>query len=903
MTERRFFLALTVKNEAPNLLEWVAYHRSIGFTDIAIYQNDSEDTTQKLLRTMAKAGFIQYFPNPSRNKGWQNKAYRRASRLSAYRAAEWAMALDCDEFLVIKTGQGRVSDLVDALQPQVNVCTVHWKAFGSSYHATMPEGLVTEVFTMAEHPDRIASRQMGFKSIFKPSAFRRIGIHKPKDALADVPPVICNGSGILLDPIADPGWRSKDSGCRSLAQVNHYAVRDLERFIVKSGRGRTANHERAVDKDYWNAFDLNEAVDDLAKNRATETRAEMERMDAKTRGRLSLLTQDGRNATHEVFDKLMQDDDYRRIYDEIRAGFPQAAPRAHQGHRPNPMTIDIRYDEVIETQGIKVPFVPEIITPPIAQRIRNNRYEAGECKALAELLQQGDRVLELGAGVGLTSTIAALHPGIESVLAVEANPGLIPLINETYRLNAVQNVTLLNGIVAAEGAAPAAFYLRRDFWASSMEPDSRPYDQAVQVTPRRIKDLMTRQNPTVISCDIEGAELGLFDDVDLSGVRLMIVEFHPKVYGQENVDAMISMLRDKGFWAVPADKPTSVRRFVRRLPDPAEAQWPTKDPRFLVATCMKDEGPFILEWVAWHKAIGVDDFIVFTNDCTDGTDDILERLQELGYLRHLPNPALAAKSTYFQPFALSYVPFLPEWKNADFFVSIDVDEFINISVGQGKLTDLIAATGFFDALSMSELNHGANNTQTFTPGLVTEQFPRHQTKHPGARKALRGVKTITRISPKLDKPRNHRPDFHTDCAPPIWLDGSGRRLESLAADPALNGIDVRGAYDLVVLDHFALRSLDSYLIKMFRGDVVVSNKRVSRRYWRLRNQDTKQTSDFHRQQPAFRKELAKLMNDPELAERHHAACNIHRQRAEDLMQMPEFKERRDWILANAWDGD
>ena len=83
-TDRRFFLALTVKNEAPNLWEWVAYHRAIGFTDIAIYQNDSVDGTQKMLRTMEKHGFIQYFNNPSHNKGWQNKAYRRASRLPEY---------------------------------------------------------------------------------------------------------------------------------------------------------------------------------------------------------------------------------------------------------------------------------------------------------------------------------------------------------------------------------------------------------------------------------------------------------------------------------------------------------------------------------------------------------------------------------------------------------------------------------------------------------------------------------------------------------------------------------------------------------------------------------------------------------------------------------------------------
>lgn len=322
-TDRRFFLALTVKNEAPNLWEWVAYHRAVGFTDIAIYQNDSIDGTQKILRTMAKAGFIQYFPNPSRNTDWQNKAYRRASRLDEYKAAEWAMALDCDEFLVVNVGGGNVADLVDALPTDANACTVHWKAFGSAYHRTMPDGLVTEEFTLTEAPDRITQRQMGFKSIFKPTVYRRIGIHKPKDIFAGHDPNMVNGSGMPLDANTDPGWRSKEPGGRSLAQINHYAIRDLERFIVKSGRGRTANHQRLVDKTYWDSFDINEAVDNAAKSRAAQTKAEMKRLDDKTRGRIALLTQIGREATRAVFDALMDDAYYRRVYDEIAANFPE----------------------------------------------------------------------------------------------------------------------------------------------------------------------------------------------------------------------------------------------------------------------------------------------------------------------------------------------------------------------------------------------------------------------------------------------------------------------------------------------------------------------------------------------------------------------------------------------------
>ncbi len=46
---------------------------------------------------------------------------------------------------------------------------------------------------------------------------------------------------------------------------------------------------------------------------------------------------------------------------------------------------------------------------------------------------------------------------------------------------------------------------------------------------------------------------------------------------------------------------------------------------------MKDEGPFLLEWIAHHHlAVGFTDILVYTNDCSDGTDDMLMRLEELG---------------------------------------------------------------------------------------------------------------------------------------------------------------------------------------------------------------------------------------------------------------------------------
>jgi hypothetical protein len=53
-----FVLLSTMKNEAPFILEWVAYHRAIGFDRIKIVPEESDDGTTDLLDALAGQGII-----------------------------------------------------------------------------------------------------------------------------------------------------------------------------------------------------------------------------------------------------------------------------------------------------------------------------------------------------------------------------------------------------------------------------------------------------------------------------------------------------------------------------------------------------------------------------------------------------------------------------------------------------------------------------------------------------------------------------------------------------------------------------------------------------------------------------------------------------------------------------
>ncbi|MCB2128349.1 MAG: FkbM family methyltransferase [Rhodobacteraceae bacterium] len=210
-----------------------------------------------------------------------------------------------------------------------------------------------------------------------------------------------------------------------------------------------------------------------------------------------------------------------------------------------------RYDEVLTVAGIRIPFDPKVITPLTEAPMRAGTYELAEARELRRILRAGDRVLELGGGVGFLSTIAALSPGIGRVVTVEASPKLIPMIRETHRLNGVTGVEVIAGAAVAEGGGDIDFFLRPHFWGSSLDANLRAYSRAVKRPRIAVAPLIAGLRPSVIVCDIEGGEDGLFDGADLSPVRHMVIELHPKAYGEEGVDRVLAVLNAKGLRGDP----------------------------------------------------------------------------------------------------------------------------------------------------------------------------------------------------------------------------------------------------------------------------------------------------------------------------------------------------------------
>ena len=138
-------------------------------------------------------------------------------------------------------------------------------------------------------------------------------------------------------------------------------------------------------------------------------------------------------------------------------------------------------------------------------------------------------------------------------------------------------------------------------------------------------------------------------------------------------------------------------------------------------TCVKNEGPFLLEWVAFNRIIGVTDFLIYSNDCDDGTAELLDGLASAGLVAHLPNPAKGRK---YQVEALRDARRQKIAKDADWVWIADVDEFLNIHAGDGQISDLIAACDDPQGISISHQHFSDCGIEEFADKPVIAQFDR-----------------------------------------------------------------------------------------------------------------------------------------------------------------------------------
>ena len=274
----------------------------------------------------------------------------------------------------------------------------------------------------------------------------------------------------------------------------------------------------------------------------------------------------------------------------------------------------------------------------------------------------------------------------------------------------------------------------------------------------------------------------------------------------------VDIMSQAGLGGIPASLGQVAASTVRRLIAPRKICC-------IVATA-RNEGLYILEWIAHHRALGIEHFFIYTNDNDDGSDRLLAALAASGEITWIKSEIGAGVPAQNKAYGHA-LSMLPDTLDFEWTVLIDLDEFICLDSARfdsihaylrwqsGKPTDAIA---------LNWLMFGSNGQAAWRDEPVSMRFP-----HPFH--SLSGtIKSIVRTN-KFFTSHPHFPV--TDiCSPVRYRDADGNdhfydpNAEATAATQ-------KPTRESAWVAHYAFKSVDEFLWKSTRnrGDVAVKQER------------------------------------------------------------------------------
>lgn len=284
LDRHRLAIVAIFRNEAPYVLEWIAYHRALGVARFYIADNQSDDGTTALLRCLERLRIVHLLPFPNPPDGPpQMSAYRALMDGPAGRE-RWVAVIDADEFLVPTAGDRTVADLLRPFtgRDDVGAIALNWAVYGSSGQITHDDGLVIERFSRRAHED--FAPNLHYKSIVRMEAYRR-PFGNPHHFVLDAGRNYADAAGLIFDPQAEPG---PGIGHRLVWQpwrINHYLVKSRAEFDHhKRHKGSAAKIGRVKGDRYFQVHDRNEVEDPMPAWLIERTHAEIARLQSALAG-------------------------------------------------------------------------------------------------------------------------------------------------------------------------------------------------------------------------------------------------------------------------------------------------------------------------------------------------------------------------------------------------------------------------------------------------------------------------------------------------------------------------------------------------------------------------------------------------------------------------------------------
>jgi hypothetical protein len=287
---------------------------------------------------------------------------------------------------------------------------------------------------------------------------------------------------------------------------------------------------------------------------------------------------------------------------------------------------------------------------------------------------------------------------------------------------------------------------------------------------------------------------------------------------------------------------------------------------FALVAIVKNEARYLLEWLAFYDCIGVRHFVIFDNESTDETRNILKCYAQFVDIEIIHWPSCGEISAQLE----AYNYFIETYRNEfDFAAFFDLDEFLVPHNGVAFPDFLDRIPDNAGAIGFNQRVFGSSGELTYKTDLVLRRFKRcseplyDENKYYKSMYRLRDIDSVTNVhGSSLARGQFSFPDFSPlpqDAARP------GAAAEICCSDFQLN--------------HYILKSLEEFRGKQRRGCVdEIGRDKLASRYedgFFTGREPIINKSICHRADPWIPKVIAKLMAVRAAAIRNASRDYVH----------------------------
>jgi hypothetical protein len=252
--------------------------------------------------------------------------------------------------------------------------------------------------------------------------------------------------------------------------------------------------------------------------------------------------------------------------------------------------------------------------------------------------------------------------------------------------------------------------------------------------------------------------------------------------------------------------------FTKALNLAVLAQIRPSQPCALVAS-VRNEGPFLLEWLAYQRSIGLENIYIYTNDNTDGSTELLEQLAEHGIIKLILNSCSENINPQIKAYEHSLF-LLPELRQFQWVFYLDADEFFVPGADyEFDLRNVIAAINsrYGDNLPSCVCYNwhwiGSGGAVRRRPGFVTERFQVASPELNRCVKSLVRPRAVKAMS-GLHAPSISREGFVVNSA----LEPVAIEQNAYVSPKPISSSSISGK-----INHYWQKSFEEFLVKQARA--------------------------------------------------------------------------------------